>query len=142
MGIVHHSNYIRYFEEARLNWLEQIGLEYGRLEEMGIMIPVMFVNCQYLRPLRFGDEIEIQVKLARFDGIKMEYSYELYRKETGELCTTGHTGHCFLDDGMKPLRMKKRFPELYHAMQMALERDGGTGKKGLGHQKENGMHDL
>lgn len=132
MGIVHHSNYIRYFEEARLDWLEQAGLNYQQLEELGIMIPVMFVDCQYLRPLRFGDGMEIQVKLERFDGIKMEYSYELYMEETGVLCTTGRTGHCFLDDSMKPFRMKRRFPEIYQKMQEALERDGGIGKRGRG----------
>lgn len=129
MGIIHHSNYIRYFEEARLDWMEQIGLDYSQVEDLGIMIPVMFVDCQYLIPVHFEDEIEIQVKLAKFDGIKMEFSYELYNKGTGQLCTTGHTGHCFLDDKMKPLRLKKKFPEIYQKMQEALERDGGIGKK-------------
>lgn len=129
MRIIHHSNYIRYFEEARLDWMEQIGLDYRRVEELGILIPVMFVNCQYLQPVHFEDEIEIQVKLARFDGIKMEFSYEIYQKKTGALCTTGSSGHCFLDSDMKPLRLKKQFPELYQTMQEALARDGGTGKK-------------
>lgn len=129
MGIIHHSNYIRYFEEARLDWMEQIGLDYRQIEDLGIIIPVMFVDCQYLVPVHFEDEIEIQVKLARFDGIKMEFSYELYQKETGQLCTTGRTGHCFLNDQMKPLRLKKQFPDLYQKMQDALARDGGTGKR-------------
>lgn len=128
MGIIHHSNYIRYFEEARLDWMEQIGLDYRQIEELGIIIPVMFVDCQYRVPVHFEDEIEIQVKLARFDGIKMEFSYELYQKATGQLCTTGRTGHCFLNDQMKPLRLKKQFPDLYQKMQDALARDGGTGK--------------
>lgn len=129
MGIIHHSNYIRYFEEARLDWMEKIGLDYRQIEDLGIIIPVMFVDCQYLVPVHFEDEIEIQVKLARFDGIKMEFSYELYQKETGQLCTTGRTGHCFLNDRMKPLRLKKQFPDLYQKMQDALARDGGTGKR-------------
>lgn len=131
MGIIHHSNYIRYFEEARLDWMGQTGLDYQQLEEMGIMIPVMFAHCRYLVPVRFGDEIEISVKLAKFDGIKMEFSYEIYQKAAGQLCTTGQTGHCFLDARMKPIRLKRQFPEIYVKMLEALERDGGTGKKGI-----------
>lgn len=136
MGIIHHSNYIRYFEEARLDWMEQIGLDYRQLEEMGIMIPVLSAQCRYLIPVRFGDEIEISVKLAKFDGIKMEFSYEIYQRETGRLCTTGQTGHCFLDSRMKPLRLKRQFPEIYEKMLETLERDGGTGKKGITKRKE------
>lgn len=131
MGIIHHSNYIRYFEEARLDWMEQIDLDYRRMEEMGVIIPVMFVDCQYLVPLQFEQEIEIQVLLSRFDGIKMEFSYEIYDKADGKLCTTGRSGHCFLGKDMKPLRLKRQFPDLYEKTVQALERDGGS-RKGRG----------
>ena len=57
MGIVHHSNYIRYFEEARLHWMDEIGLSYSGLEELGVIIPVTFVDCRYKNPVRFGDTI-------------------------------------------------------------------------------------
>ena len=46
MGIVHHSNYIRYFEEARLHRMDEIGLSYSGLEELGVIIPVTFVDCR------------------------------------------------------------------------------------------------
>lgn len=113
MGIVHHSNYIRFFEEARLDYLKKEGLDYWKMEELGIIIPVTFVNCRYLLPLRFDDEIEISTKLTKYDGIKMELSYEIRKKEDGSLCTTGETGHCFLNAELKPLRMKREYPELF-----------------------------
>lgn len=113
MGIVHHSNYIRFFEEARIDYLKKADMDYRGLEEMGIIIPVTFVRCQYLVPLRFEDEVEISVKLTKYDGIKMELSYEIRQKETGQLCTTGETGHCFLNSELKPIRMKREFPELF-----------------------------
>ena len=113
MGIVHHSNYIRFFEEARLALMGQVGLDYRNLEEMGIVIPVTFVRCKYLMPLRFEEEIEIHTRLTKYDGIKMELSYEIYSKESGELCTSGETGHCFLNQDLKPIRMKREFPDLY-----------------------------
>lgn len=113
MGIVHHSNYIRFLEEARIDYLKKEGLDYWSMEKMGIIIPVTFVRCRYLIPLCFDDEIEISTKLTKYDGIKMELSYEIRKKEDGSLCTTGETGHCFLNDERKPIRMKREYPELF-----------------------------
>ena len=121
IGIVHHSNYIRFFEEARLYLMKQAGMDYRRLEEMGIIIPVTFVRCNYLVPLRFEDEVEIAAKITKYDGIKMEVSYEIYQKETGQLCTRGITGHCFLDPGLKPIRMKRAFPDLFAKLKAMIE---------------------
>lgn len=116
MGIIHHSNYIRLFEEARIDMLGKLVVDYRAMEESGIMIPVMFVDCKYLLPLHFDDEIEIHTCLTKFDGIKMEVGYKIYTGSDGKLCTTGHSGHCFLDNEMKPFRMKKIYPNLYRRL--------------------------
>ncbi|HBI60082.1 MAG TPA: acyl-CoA thioesterase [Lachnospiraceae bacterium] len=121
MGIVHHSNYIRFFEEARLDMMKKVGLDYRALEEMGIIIPVTFAECRYLVPLRFDDEVIIHTRMTKYDGIKMEVSYEVYKTDTGELCTTGKTGHCFLDNELKPIRMKRKYPELFSKLKGMLE---------------------
>lgn len=113
MGIVHHSNYIRFFEEARLDMMDKEGLGYAGIEEMGIIIPVMSVDAKYLIPLCYDDSILIYSCITKFDGIKMELAYEIYKEGSGEICTSGHTGHCFLDKNMKPFRMKKLYPALY-----------------------------
>ena len=121
MGIVHHSNYIRLFEEARLDMMKKAGMDYRALEEMGIIIPVTFAECRYLLPLRFGDEIIIHTKMAKYDGIKMEVSYKVYKTDTGELCTEGKTGHCFLNKELRPIRMKRQYPELFSKLKGMLE---------------------
>ena len=122
MGIVHHSNYIRFFEEARLFRLKRAGLDYRGLEEMGIIIPVTFAECNYLLPLHFEDEVEIVTKLTKYNGIKMELTYEIYLEGTEQLCTTGRTGHCFLDHELKPIRMKKEFPEVFARLKELVEK--------------------
>lgn len=114
MAIVHHSNYIRFFEEARLDMMDQFDLNYRKMEDMGIIIPVMSVDCKYIVPLCFDDEVKIHTKIVKFDGIKMEIAYEIYRDDV--LCTTGHSGHCFLDKDMKPFRMKRLYPNLYNKL--------------------------
>lgn len=131
MGIVHHSNYIRYFEEARLFWMEEIGICYHELEEMGIIIPVTFVDCRYASPLHYGDCVRIVVRMAKFDGIKMEFEYQVIDSQTGEIHTTGRSGHCFLDSKMKPILIKKKQPEVYRRVVEALQEDGGIGRKGM-----------
>ena len=114
MAIVHHSNYIRFFEEARLDMMDQFDLNYRKMEDIGIIIPVMSVDCKYIVPLCFDDEVKIHTKIIKFDGIKMEIAYEIYRDDV--LCTTGHSGHCFLDKDMKPFRMKRLYPDLYNKL--------------------------
>ena len=114
MGIVHHSNYIRYFEEARLDMMEQVGLSYAAMEEHGLIIPVLSVACEYIKPVLFGEKVQIHTRLVKFDGIKMQFVYEI--NCGGELRTKGESRHCFLDKEMKPVRMKRQFPEIYQRM--------------------------
>ena len=72
MGIVHHSNYIRWMEEARTDFLSQIGWDYKRLEEMGVISPVTAVDCKYLVSTYFSDVITISVKVEEFRGVKLK----------------------------------------------------------------------
>lgn len=132
MGIIHHSNYIRLFEEARLDMMDKEGISYKSIEEMGIIIPVMSAECHYLIPLYYNDSIEIHSQVTKFDGIKMELSYEIYKEGGGKACTKGHTGHCFLDKSMKPFRMKKLYPVLYNKFKELVVPENNILKTGKG----------
>ena len=114
MGIVHHSNYVRYLEEARIFLLDSCGLSYRNMEQTGIIIPVLSVNLDYKQPLTFGDDIVIETRITRFSGVKMTVCYTAYRKKDMQITTTGETKHCFLDaETFKPVNIKKTRPELY-----------------------------
>lgn len=115
MGIVHHSNYIRFMEEARIALLEQIGVPYDKIEEAGILIPVLNVSCEYRKACRFAQTFQIFVKPKFFNGIKMLLEYEIYIDGDDGLHAAGETGHCFLDKNMRPVRLKKDYPEIYQA---------------------------
>lgn len=114
MGIVHHSNYIRWMEEARIELLSEIGMPYDKMEEEGVLIPVLSASCEYRQSFRFGDTFRIHVYPIEFNGVKMKLGYQIYNKETGALHSVGETGHCFLDKSMKLIRMKKDYPKLYN----------------------------
>lgn len=113
MGVVHHSNYIRWFEDARVDFLEQVGFSYKKMEDMGIMIVVLGASCEYKMPARFGDRVIIIPKISEYNGFKMTVSYEVINKADGTLLATGETRHCFTDLDIKPVRVKKEHPDIY-----------------------------
>lgn len=111
MGITHHSNYIRWMEEARIDFLEHIGYGYAQLEHDGIISPVIGVECQYKHPTTFDDEVEIAVGVDEFKGVRLVITYTMTNAATGDLVLTGKTMHCFTDANGKPIILKKKFPE-------------------------------
>lgn len=121
MGVIHHSNYIRWFEEARLDYMNQAGLSYRKMEELGIIIPVLSASCQYRQSVYFGDVVEITLTPVQFTGVKFAFTYNITNQKTGQLCTTGETSHCFLNRDMKPLRLKRDYPEIFERFEAAMK---------------------
>lgn len=122
MGIVHHSNYIRYFEDARIEYMSNIGCDVAQLEALGIIIPNVDAYAKYIRPIRFRDEFSVAVKLTKFNGVRIEFDYEVRLTATNELAATGHTTHCTADENLKPTSVKHTFPEIYQKMKEQLEK--------------------
>ena len=123
MKIVHHSNYIRYMEESRTNSLEKIGLPYSKMEEDGVLIPVLGVSCEYKHPARYGEIILVDVKVKEYTGVRFIMEYEITNKETGDLILVGKTKHCFTDVNLKPISLKKARPYM-HEMFLKLQMEG------------------
>lgn len=112
MGITHHTNYIKWMEEARIAFLDQIGWSYARLEREGILSPVIGVECRYQHPTTFDDTVSVQVTVEEFKGVKLVIRYRMTNIHTGESVLTGKTVHCFTNPAGKPLILKKQHPEL------------------------------
>ena len=115
MGITHHSNYIRWMEEARIYFLVQIGWDYPKLEAMGIVSPVISVSCDYKQPTTFSDQVVITAVMKDFGGVKYAFDYEM-KKQDGTVVCTGTTKHALLNTAGKPVRMKRESPELYDVL--------------------------
>ena len=111
MGVVHHSNYIRYLEEARCHWLDAIGMPFSVLEENGVTIPVLGVNVTYKHHVTFDDTIIINVYAKEYNGVRMTIGYNVTDKKTGNLVLTGETKHCFTNKALRPVNLKKYAPE-------------------------------
>ena len=121
MGITHHSNYIRWMEEARIDFLEQIGFGYAKLEEEGIVSPVIAVECDYKISTTFNDEVEIDVQVKEFKGVKLVIEYIMKKIKTDEMVLTGMTKHCFINKDGKPIILKKVLPEFEQRLKEVVE---------------------
>ncbi len=113
MGIVHHSNYIRWFEEARIDMLDKMGLPMDKIEQLGVQIPVLSVTCNYRNMTRFNDIVSVGLKIEKYNGIKMKISYEIRNIKTNEITNTGRSEHCFLDMKGNIVSIKKSFPQMH-----------------------------
>lgn len=112
MGITHHSNYFRWMEEARIDFLERIGYGYDMLEASGVISPVVSICAKYLAPSTFNDDIIVKVRLKEYSGVKFAFEYEMINAKDRTLCATGESHHCFTDQNKKPIRIKKNYPEM------------------------------
>ena len=113
MGITHHSNYIRIMEEARVDWMDQVGYGFERMEAEGVVSPVVNIDCQYLHPTTFKDLIEVKVTVAEMSALKIKFAYTMTCNGR-EVCKALST-HCFMENG-KPVALAKRFPKLYETI--------------------------
>ena len=115
MGITHHSNYIRWMEESRVDFLAKIGWPFPRLEQQGFASPVTKVECKFIRPTTFSDVVTIQTTVKEFDGVRLTFAYEM-SKEDGTVVCVGESGHCFIDLKGKPIRADRACPEFCEAL--------------------------
>ncbi len=118
MGITHHSNYIRFMEEARIHYLEQLGYGFEKLEEQGIVSPVLSLTVNYKHPTTFPDVIQIELGVEKLSSLKITFSYTMSSK--GKTVCEATSTHCFMKDG-QPVIMEQEFPQLYEAIRTLKE---------------------
>ena len=119
MGIVHHSNYLRFFEEARIAFMRHLGCDVMQMEREGIIIPNVDAYARYYVPVRFDEEVDVEVCLRQFTGARMEFAYRIINAE-GALAAEGHTTHCFVRSNFKPISLRLTYPEYCRRLSEAL----------------------
>lgn len=127
MGVVHHSNYLRYLEEARMEWMEENIISYSELESMGVIVPAVSAVENFKAFLRFEEPFTLHLSLIEYTGVRMKFAYEIYSDKTGLLCYSAETSHYFSSDALKtgkeymPISIKKKFPQIHEKMLGFLE---------------------
>ncbi len=105
MGVVHHSNYFRWFEMARVEYLRQAGVLLNDLMAEDIVFPITDVDCKYRQSARFDDYILIEAVLAEISKVKMVFTYRVLREHDGALLATGRTQNAFTNRQGKIVRL-------------------------------------
>lgn len=112
MGVIHHSNYLRWLEEARIFFLDNLGLSYKKMEEIGIISPVVSIKLDYVKPVHFDDYVLIDMKVIKYTGVKMIFEYVIRDKNTNDVMVRAESSHCFTN-GKNVISFKREYPE-YH----------------------------
>ena len=110
MGIIHHSNYVKWMEETRVAFMDSIGYSFRRMEQTGIASPVVGITVDYKKPVEFDDDVEVRFSILKYSGAVLELGYEFFNVTKGEICTTATSKHYFVKDG-RIVSLKKVLPE-------------------------------
>jgi acyl-CoA thioester hydrolase len=108
MGVVYYANYFVWFEVARAELLRTLGWSYREMEEAGVLLPVIEAECQYRRPARYDDEIEIRAEGRVRSPVRMEFEYRAVLRPGGELLATGRTVHAAMSPDGRLCRLPDR----------------------------------
>ena len=120
MGIVHHSVYPIWYEVARTDFVKVTGLTYSKMEEIGLMTPLVGLNCKYMQPAYYEDELIIKVSIGKLSPVKIEFQYAVYREGENKPINTGTTVHAIVGKNLKPINCKKVFPEIYSKLESLI----------------------
>ncbi|MEE0858188.1 MAG: thioesterase family protein [Acutalibacteraceae bacterium] len=121
MGIVHHSVYALYYEQARVDFIKNFGVTYLKLEKNGLMLPLVNLGSSYKKPVYFADDIIVETSVQEIKPAKIKFAYNIYNKN-GELVNIGYTEHGFVDSKtFKPVNAKKVFPDIYEKLKNSIE---------------------
>ena len=108
MGVVYYANYFVWFEVARTDLLRALGCTYREMEDEGVMLSVIEAQCEYRRPARYDEEIEIRTEGRMCSPVRMEFAYQVVLKASSEIAASGRTVHAALGRDGRPCRLPQR----------------------------------
>lgn len=120
MGIVHHSVYPIWYEAARTEAIKKIGMNYSTLERNGVMLPLVELNCKYNIPAEYEDVLTITVEIAKLTPARIVFHYQIFKNGIEKPINTGSTIHAWVGKDLKPINLKKQYPEIFEKILSAL----------------------
>jgi len=121
MKVAHHSNYIRWFEEARTDYLDAVGVSYAEMERRGIISPVLTVECKYRSMTRYGETVRIQSWLTELGNVRYRLYYRVLDAQSGAIRAEGTTSHCFINPEGRVISLKRADPAAFERMAAEVE---------------------
>ncbi len=113
MGVVYYANYLVWFEVARTDLLRSLGWSYREMEHTGVALPVIETHCEYHRPARYDDEIEMRTDGRMLSPVRIEFRYDVFRQENRTLTASGRTVHAAVNADGRPCRLPPRIRQVF-----------------------------
>lgn len=113
MGVVYYANYFVWFEVARADLLRTLGWTYREMEEAGVQLPVIDAQCEYRRPARYDDEVDVHTSGRLVSPVRMEFQYEVFVRGQNDPAAAGRTVHAATDRDGRPCRLPARVREAF-----------------------------
>ncbi|MDP6371869.1 MAG: thioesterase family protein [Vicinamibacterales bacterium] len=107
MGVVYYANYLVWFEVARTDLLRTMGWTYREMEEAGVSLPVIEAHCEYHRPARYDDELEVATRGALLSPARLAFDYDVLQHD-GTVSAVGRTVHAAMNDRGRPCRLPEQ----------------------------------
>lgn len=118
MGIVHHSNYLIWFEAGRTDFIKGSNISYTEMEQKGILIPLAESNCKYIIGAKYEDELIIKTWVKELTPVKVEFNYSVIREKDEKEIAKGSTLHVFVDRDFKIVNLKKSNLEIFEKLKV------------------------
>ena len=115
MGVVHHSNYVRWLEEARNFYFDDVDLAYVETEQYGVMSPVTDMSMKFKRFAKFGDKFTVRLKMTKYTGVRFRMAYTVINQNF-DVLLEAESGHAFVDINHKPVPLTKAIPHRHQMM--------------------------
>lgn len=109
MGVIYHSHYVIWFEVGRVELCRSLGVRYRDMEREGVLLAVAEVNCRYLSPVRYDDEIALKAWVESATTRMIKFGYEVRLAESGRLAARGYTKHLFCNRELQRIRLPERY---------------------------------
>ncbi|WP_059170843.1 thioesterase family protein [Bacillus sp. FJAT-27445] len=122
MGVVYHANYLVWMELGRTSFIRELGYSYAKMEEDGIISPVIDIQASYKKSMRYGETATIKTWVEHYDGFRVKYGYEI-QNEAGELSVSGYSVHvCVKKENFRPISIKRMYPDWHESYQKAAKK--------------------
>lgn len=123
MAVIHHSVYALYYEEARVDFVKHLGINYKELEHNGLMLPLINLGSNYKKPARFPEQLTVVTYVSEITPARIKFIYNIFN-EKNELINVGFTEHAFVDTlTFRPINAKKKYAEEYSILESAVEEE-------------------
>lgn len=134
MGVVHHANYVTWFEIARTEWMRTYKMAYSNIEASGLMLPLRTIHVDYRKPAHYDQLVAIYTKIKSYSPTRLEFYYEVrgtgeapqdsrsgqqnqYLTPEGDLLVSGTSTHIWIDKNWRPVRIDLKAPEVYNIVE-------------------------